>query len=86
MKPNLVDDGVETSGMKTPCFTLQYAAPEVLDQAQITKPLTNDTSDSQTMPSVSSSQARKDGYNESCDLWSLGVILVIRFIDIRNKI
>ena len=43
------------SGMLTPCFTLQYAAPEVLEIA------------------VRSSQ---EGYNESCDLWSLGVILV----------
>lgn len=35
--------------MQTPCFTLQYAAPELLVQ---------------------------QGYDESCDLWSLGVILV----------
>lgn len=35
--------------LKTPCFTLQYAAPEIL---------------------------KYDGYDESCDLWSLGVILV----------
>ncbi|KAA0711351.1 Ribosomal protein S6 kinase alpha-5 [Triplophysa tibetana] len=34
--------------LKTPCFTLQYAAPEILNY---------------------------DGYDESCDLWSLGVIL-----------
>ncbi|XP_016075722.1 PREDICTED: ribosomal protein S6 kinase alpha-4 [Miniopterus natalensis] len=34
--------------MQTPCFTLQYAAPELLAQ---------------------------QGYDESCDLWSLGVIL-----------
>ncbi|XP_006104766.1 ribosomal protein S6 kinase alpha-5 isoform X1 [Myotis lucifugus] len=34
--------------LKTPCFTLHYAAPELLNQ---------------------------NGYDESCDLWSLGVIL-----------
>lgn len=39
--------------LKTPCFTLQYAAPEILNY---------------------------DGYDESCDLWSLGVILV-RHVD-----
>lgn len=41
--------------MKTPCFTLNYAAPEVLRQAMNSHP--------------------NDGYDESCDLWSLGVIL-----------
>ncbi|XP_067845119.1 ribosomal protein S6 kinase alpha-5-like [Heptranchias perlo] len=34
--------------LKTPCFTLHYAAPEIFKQ---------------------------NGYDESCDLWSLGVIL-----------
>ena len=43
------------SGMLTPCFSLPYAAPEVLDTALRTS---------------------QEGYNESCDLWSLGVILV----------
>ncbi|XP_015424465.1 PREDICTED: ribosomal protein S6 kinase alpha-4 [Myotis davidii] len=38
--------------MQTPCFTLQYAAPELLAQ---------------------------QGYDESCDLWSLGVILTATF-------
>ena len=43
----------ENEGMTTPCFTLHYAAPEVLRRA-----------------------VQKEGaYNESCDLWSLGVIL-----------
>jgi ribosomal protein S6 kinase alpha-5 len=40
--------------MRTPCFTLNYAAPEVLQQV------------------ISPDAA---GYAESCDLWSLGVIL-----------
>ena len=45
------------SGMLTPCFTLQYAAPEVLEVAV---------------------RNSGEGYNESCDLWSLGVVLVSR--------
>ena len=56
-------------GMRTPCFTLQYAAPEVLDQA---------------------ASVATDGYNESCDLWSLGVILVSQhapfFLLLRNNV
>ena len=44
----------EKEGLTTPCFTLHYAAPEVLKRA-----------------------VDKEGeYDESCDLWSLGVILV----------
>ncbi|XP_040583710.1 ribosomal protein S6 kinase alpha-5 isoform X1 [Lepeophtheirus salmonis] len=43
------------SGMRTPCFTLSYAAPEVLEQA--------------------TKSSSSDGYDQSCDLWSLGVIL-----------
>lgn len=43
--------------LQTPCFTLSYAAPEVLNQALINP------------------QEPTDGYDESCDLWSLGVIL-----------
>ncbi|XP_078413060.1 ribosomal protein S6 kinase alpha-5-like isoform X1 [Cetorhinus maximus] len=38
----------DSQPLKTPCFTLQYAAPEIFKQ---------------------------NGYDESCDLWSLGVIL-----------
>jgi len=44
----------ETRGMLTPCFTLDYAAPEVLRRAL----------------------GGGDEYDESCDLWSLGVIMV----------
>ncbi|XP_046676934.1 ribosomal protein S6 kinase alpha-5-like isoform X2 [Homalodisca vitripennis] len=40
----------EGDSLHTPCFTLHYAAPEVLSQAG-------------------------DGYDENCDVWSLGVIL-----------
>lgn len=42
-------------GLTTPCFTLHYAAPEVLRTA---------------------TGASTEGYDESCDLWSLGVIMV----------
>ncbi|CAM1309640.1 RPS6KA5 (predicted) [Pycnogonum litorale] len=48
----------ENQLMNTPCFTLQYAAPEVLKQTQ--NQIGNDDA---------------DGYDEACDLWSLGVIL-----------
>lgn len=40
----------EKEAMHTPCFTLHYAAPEVLN-------------------------GDPEGYDENCDLWSLGVIL-----------
>ena len=44
----------ENQPMQTPCYTLAYAPPEVLNQTF----------------------NRSTGYDESCDLWSLGVILV----------
>ncbi len=44
----------EQEGLTTPCFTLHYAAPEVLKRVV----------------------AKEGVYDESCDLWSLGVILV----------
>ena len=46
----------DTEGLTTPCFTLNYAAPEVLKRALI----------------------KQGSYNEACDLWSLGVIMVRR--------
>ena len=42
--------------MQTPCFTLSYAAPEILRNAT-----------GENAPS---------SYDESVDIWSLGVILV----------
>lgn len=56
LKPKQTDDL-----LTTPCFTLQYAAPEVLDQV---------------VGSEHNGLQRHQGYNESCDLWSLGVIMV----------
>ncbi|XP_064621307.1 ribosomal protein S6 kinase alpha-5-like isoform X2 [Lineus longissimus] len=44
----------EKEPMMTPCFTLYYAAPEVLKQTVA---------------------GQNNGYDEGCDLWSLGVIL-----------
>ncbi len=48
-----------TQPLQTPCFTLTYAAPEILKNA---------------------TQEVIDGYNEACDIWSLGVILVSDFL------
>ena len=75
LRPRDCDVGDESGagsrgGMRTPCFTLQYAAPEVLDQSPHAAHL-------QMSPTGSApSNPPSDGYNESCDLWSLGVILV----------
>ena len=57
-KPDTAAFGQQSAStaLKTPCFTLNYAAPEVINT-------TTATDDS-------------GGYNEMCDLWSLGVILV----------
>ena len=44
----------EKEGLTTPCFTLDYAAPEVLKRAN----------------------SKTGEYDESCDIWSLGVIMV----------
>ena len=48
----------ETEGLSTPCFTLNYAAPEVLKRAM----------------------AKQGTYNEACDLWSLGVVMVCEIL------
>uniref|UniRef100_H2ZD54 Ribosomal protein S6 kinase n=1 Tax=Ciona savignyi TaxID=51511 RepID=H2ZD54_CIOSA len=55
LKPN-AGPGASVS-LKTPVFTLQYAAPEVLQLSGF----------------VGATNAQ--GYDESCDLWSIGVIL-----------
>ena len=55
-KPDTAAFGQQSASkaLKTPCFTLNYAAPEVINVVG------EDNS----------------GYNEMCDLWSLGVLLV----------
>lgn len=52
--------------LNTPCFTLQYAAPEVIKTILI--------------PHDHNNRQHEKGYDESCDLWSLGVILVIHYV------
>ena len=79
--------------LQTPCFTLNFGAPEVLYQALCFNPLqpaananesTAQTATSSTVNKIllnnsskegSSMSAYSGGYDESCDLWSLGVIL-----------
>ncbi len=58
------DGNEEGGGMRTPCFTLQYAAPEVLDQAMPAA-----ASDSGSKRRKGGSDVGNTGYNESCDLW-----------------
>ena len=57
---------LETGSLMTPCLTMGYAAPEVLDRVH---PLARSVS------RQGSGFALGGGYDKSCDLWSLGVIL-----------
>jgi len=57
--------------LKTPVFTLHYAAPEVLDQTSF------------NLTTSSATESSEGGYDEACDLWSMGVILVSDVIDIE---
>jgi ribosomal protein S6 kinase alpha-5 len=69
--------------MRSPCTTLDYCAPEVLDQIMAAN--TSKTSNSVDRISTTSSESSfitsqrgalaASGYDESCDLWSMGVIL-----------
>jgi ribosomal protein S6 kinase alpha-5 len=51
----------DVPNLTTPCFTVQYAAPEILRHA-------------------TGRNGTKSGYDESCDLWSLGVIMYTMLI------
>lgn len=61
----MMPDKEKDDSMKTPCFTLHYAAPEVLRQAV---------------------QKGANGYDETCDWWSLGVILVSLIVKLCIKV
>ncbi|KAL8572053.1 hypothetical protein ACOMHN_026679 [Nucella lapillus] len=54
----------DSQTLMTPCFTLPYSAPEVLSQLRTYNP-----------ESAGATGASVTGYDASCDLWSLGVIL-----------
>ena len=56
----------------TPCLTFQYAAPEVLQQLHRKDALSSQRQ-AETQLIL---RKQEDGYDQSCDLWSLGVILV----------
>eukprot|EP00040_Diaphanoeca_grandis_P034080 m.209899 g.209899 ORF g.209899 m.209899 type:complete len:865 (+) comp33055_c0_seq1:152-2746(+) len=58
---------VGENSLQTPCFTHGYGAPEVLEHAQPPK--------FTRLGSRSGSVLQLGGYDKSCDLWSLGVIL-----------
>ena len=65
--------------LTTPCFTLHYAAPEVLKQAFVSAAAnnnSNNTSLDSKGGNVMHHSPPSEGYDENCDLWSLGVILV----------
>ena len=53
----------ESQTLMTPCFSLPYSAPEVLGQLR-----------TYNVSAITAGAAA--GYDASCDLWSLGVILV----------
>lgn len=69
--------------IKTPCFTLNFGAPEVLYQALYFNPsiinnkstATNKISSKKPSTILPLTTSFTNGYDESCDLWSLGVIL-----------
>uniref|UniRef100_A0A915IIC2 Protein kinase domain-containing protein n=1 Tax=Romanomermis culicivorax TaxID=13658 RepID=A0A915IIC2_ROMCU len=70
--------------LTTPCYTLHYAAPEVLDRAPgpplpaAQVPLTRDEEETTTAAEMLASGGDVlPQYNEQCDLWSLGVVIYV---------
>lgn len=64
--------------MQSPCITLDYCAPEVLNQAfpvNYEGQSNNDNIGSELNGNGLEKPSKETGYDESCDLWSLGVIL-----------
>lgn len=59
--------------MNSTCATLDYCAPEVLKCANLTRASKTDKQFQSLF--VSLQTTCKSGYNETCDLWSLGVTL-----------
>lgn len=87
LNENKLQASNKSTMMQTPCFTLSFGAPEVLYQAlcinkEATTPAINTKAQSSTNTNQQASNqsnlnlaSYSNGYDESCDLWSLGVIL-----------
>lgn len=76
--------------LQTPCCTLQYAAPEVLRRVSVASSSSSISKSSRNGAGVSGGSAQSSssstraapqalsqsrGYDQSCDIWSLGVVL-----------
>lgn len=76
--------------LQTPCCTLQYAAPEVLRRVSVASSSSGISKSSRNGAGVSGGSAQSSssstratpqalsqsrGYDQSCDIWSLGVVL-----------
>jgi serine/threonine protein kinase len=73
---NKKNDNNKLQLLQTPCFTFSYAAPEVLKQAlNVVAAGSSSTTSDATSINITNAKQSSLGYDESCDLWSLGVIL-----------